>query len=61
MEKKSDGKKGRKREGTKAHRDILSILTFFSFFDFSFFSEVLCVERVYVGRPPGVGVRPSSE
>ena len=45
----------KKREGTKAYRDILSFLTLFSIF-----LEVICGERVYLGRPPRVGVRPSS-
>jgi hypothetical protein len=56
---KSNGKKRRKR-GRKAHRDILSFLTFFLLFSFSIFLDVICGERVYVGRPPEVGVRPSS-
>ena len=45
----------KKREGTKAYRDILSFLTLFSIF-----LEVICGERVYLGRPPRVDVRPSS-
>jgi hypothetical protein len=36
------------------------LLTFFFFSHFRIFLEVLCVEGVYVGRPPGVGARPSS-
>ena len=55
----SNGKKETRYESTPRYFILFNF--FFLFFLFEFFLEVLCGERVYVGRPPGVGVRPSRE
>ena len=58
-EKRKNGRK-KKKDGTKALKMFYTFLTFFFFFSFVVFFEDFMPRRVYVGRPPGVGVCPSS-
>ena len=57
---KSNGEKGREKERKYGSTETFYLFyLFLSFFLFRLFLKILCAYGVYVGRPPGDGIRPS--